>query len=104
MSSLTTYPGRGASAPLASNSGHQLASRASMSAPGTSEPRLERGAAPADGVVLLDLAGELDLVGSARLRELIGEAAAERPELVVADLPEVGFMDSTVLRELLRAH
>jgi anti-anti-sigma factor len=70
----------------------------------TSEPRLERAAAPAHGVAVLDLAGELDLAVSARLRALVDDVTAEHPQLVVADLTEVGFMDSTVLREMLRAH
>ena len=69
-----------------------------------SEPRLEGGDAPAEGVVVLDLAGELDLAVSSRLRTLVDDATAERPQIVVADLTEVGFMDSTVLREMLRAH
>lgn len=65
--------------------------------------RLERAAAP-EGVVLLDLAGEFDLAVSERFHALIDAAVAERPRLVVADISEVSFMDSTMLRELLRAH
>jgi len=70
----------------------------------TPELRLERAPTPAEGVVVLDLAGELDLAVSTRLRSLIDEVTAEDPQLVVADLSEVAFMDSTVLREMLRAH
>src|SRR3954447_8382161 len=75
-----------------------------MSMPEAREPRLQRLAGPGEGVVVLDLAGELDLAVSARFRELVDGVAADAPALVVADLEEVGFMDSTMLRELLRAH
>ena len=75
-----------------------------MTTPEHPEPRLERKAGPADGVVVLELGGELDLAISGRLRELVDQLTAEQPSLLVADLAEVGFMDSTILRELLRAH
>jgi len=75
-----------------------------MSSQDATPPRLERTAGPGEGVVVLDLAGELDLAVSAQLRELVDGVAADAPRLVVADLDGVGFMDSTVLRELLRAH
>jgi anti-anti-sigma factor len=104
MSSRATYPPEVTATPSESKSGHQVASRASMSASDMSEPRLERGVAPGAGVAVLELAGELDLAVSGRLRELVDEATAERPALVVADLTEVGFMDSSILREMLRAH
>lgn len=68
------------------------------------DTRLDRVPAPGEGVVVLELAGELDLAVSERFRSLIDEAVAERPSLVVADIAEVSFMDSTMLRELLRAH
>ena len=70
----------------------------------TSEPRLQRVAGPRGDVVVLELAGELDLAVSSRLSALVEEAVAERPRLVVADLAEVAFMDSTVLRGLLHAN
>lgn len=69
----------------------------------TSDVRLDRAPAPSRDVVVLDLAGELDMVVSARLRSLIQEAIAERPRLLVVDMADVGFVDSTILRELLRA-
>lgn len=75
-----------------------------MTTPEHPEPRLERKAGPADGVVVLELGGELDLAISGRLRELVDQLTAEQPSLLVADVAEVGFMDSTILRELLRAH
>jgi anti-sigma B factor antagonist len=68
------------------------------------EPRLERVDGPGDGVVVLELAGELDLAVGPRFHELVERVVADTPRLVVVDLAEVGFMDSTMLRELLRAH
>ena len=75
-----------------------------MSASHVPEPRLERTSGPGDGVAVLDLAGELDLAVSGRFRELVDGVPSDGVRLVVADLTEVGFMDSTMLRELLRAH
>src|SRR4051794_17312246 len=75
-----------------------------MASQDVSEPRLERVAGPGDDVVVLDLAGELDLAVSGRFRTLVDAVTADQPGLVVADVSEVGFMDSTMLRELLRAH
>lgn len=64
--------------------------------------RIERLEAP-DGVVVLALAGEIDLATSGQFRAVVDEAIAQRASLV-ADIAEVSFMDSTMLRELLRAH
>lgn len=64
--------------------------------------RMEREAAPA-GVILLVLAGEIDLATSGQFRAVVDEAIAQQASLV-ADVEEVTFMDSTMLRELLRAH
>ncbi|MBA2460582.1 MAG: STAS domain-containing protein, partial [Actinobacteria bacterium] len=68
------------------------------------QTRIDRAAPPRSGTVLLDLAGELDLAVSGRFHALVDEVVSEAPEMVVADVTEVGFMDSTMLRELLRAH
>lgn len=64
--------------------------------------RMERAEAP-QGVILLVLAGEIDLATSGQFRGVVDEAIAEGASLV-ADVEEVTFMDSTMLRELLRAH
>ena len=64
---------------------------------------IERRAAP-DGLVLLALAGEFDLAAAPAARDRFREVAAEHPRAVVVDLAEVTFMDSSALRELLRAH
>jgi anti-sigma B factor antagonist len=69
------------------------------------EPSIERVVPPPEpGVVVLAFAGELDLAMHGRFHDLVDEIVAEQPRLVVADLAEAGFMDSTMLRELLRAH
>jgi anti-anti-sigma factor len=69
------------------------------------EPVVERVTpAPADGVVVVELGGELDLAVHGRFAALVDEVIAEQPRLLVIDLTGVEFMDSTMLRELLRAH
>jgi anti-anti-sigma factor len=75
-----------------------------MSGTDAQQPRLERAPDAGPGAVVLELAGELDLAVGPRLRSLVDEAAAERPQLMVIDVTEVAFMDSSVLREFLRAH
>ena len=74
-----------------------------MSGTDAEPPRLQRAPDAGDAVVL-ELAGELDLAVSADLRTLVDEAAAQQRGLVVMDVTGVGFMDSSVLREFLRAH
>src|SRR4051794_11201413 len=74
-----------------------------MSGTDAQSPRLER-APDVAGAVVLVLGGELDLAVSADLRALVDQAAADRPGLLVLDVAEVAFMDSSVLREFLRAH
>jgi anti-sigma B factor antagonist len=56
------------------------------------------------GVALLRVEGELDVatVGETRERLHAALAAAATPRAVVLDVAEVGFLDSSVLRELLR--
>ena len=55
------------------------------------------------GVLLLRLAGELDLAVTGRIREALDPAVDGAAQAVVLDLTEVAFMDSSVLKELLRA-
>lgn len=69
------------------------------------EPRIERIAPPPrEGVAVIELSGELDLAVHDRFRNLAEELVGEAPPLVVADVSEVEFMDSTMLREVLRCH
>ncbi len=70
-----------------------------------SEPRIEIvSPPPREGVAVVELSGELDLAVHERFRTLAEELVAAAPTLVVADVTEVEFMDSTMLRELLRCH
>ena len=55
-----------------------------------------------DGVVLLELAGELDIAATSALRSHVDEAAGRRG--VVLDLSGARFVDSSMLKELLRAN
>jgi anti-sigma B factor antagonist len=64
--------------------------------------RMDRLEGP-QGVIVLVLAGEIDLATSGRFRAVVDEAI-EAGASLVADVEEVTFMDSTMLRELLRAH
>jgi anti-sigma B factor antagonist len=56
--------------------------------------------APA-GVKLVALAGELDIAATAAVRSCVDEAAADRA--LVLDLSGATFVDSSMLKELLRA-
>jgi anti-anti-sigma factor len=56
-----------------------------------------------DGVVVLELEGEFDLAAAPAIRERLTAARAARARGVVLDMTEVTFVDSSVLRELLRA-
>ncbi len=49
------------------------------------------------------LTGELDLVTVGRLHEQLAAAQGDRPPLIVVDLRELEFMDSSGLAELVRA-
>jgi anti-sigma B factor antagonist len=63
---------------------------------------IETRSAP-DGVVVLGLTGELDLAAESELRERLGAARGTATRGVVLDMAEVTFLDSSALRELLRA-
>jgi anti-sigma B factor antagonist len=62
--------------------------------------RVER-TSPRDGVELIVLAGELDMAAAPEVRAHIDAASGIRG--VVLDLGEVTFVDSSMLKELLRA-
>jgi stage II sporulation protein AA (anti-sigma F factor antagonist) len=55
-----------------------------------------------DGVALLELAGELDIAATSAVRSHVDEAAGRRG--VVLDLSRASFVDSSMLKELLRAN
>ncbi len=55
-----------------------------------------------DGVVVA-LAGELDLYNAEEVRGALLEACADEPEVLVVDLADVRFIDSTALGVLIEA-
>lgn len=60
---------------------------------------------PVPGIVVLALHGELDLATSERFRANVAEELDREGPLagVILDLGEASFMDSSMLREILRA-
>jgi anti-sigma B factor antagonist len=54
-----------------------------------------------DGAVVLSLAGELDLYNAEEVRGALLEACSEEPKVLVVDLAEVTFIDSTALGVLI---
>ena len=58
---------------------------------------------PRDGAVVVAVGGEVDLCSSTTLREKLKEALAEAPDLLVIDLAQVSFIDSTGLSCLVSA-
>jgi anti-anti-sigma factor len=53
---------------------------------------------------VLAMAGELDLESSATLEEVLGTVDVPEPELLILDLREVEFMDSSGLAVVVKAH
>ena len=56
-----------------------------------------------DDMVRLALAGEFDLSNAAQVEDALKEIERERPTLLVLDLRELTFMDSTGLRVMVSA-
>jgi anti-sigma B factor antagonist len=56
-----------------------------------------------NGNVVVRLAGELDLYTSAEVASALEQAGGESPALLVVDLGEVTFVDSTTLSTLVEA-
>jgi anti-anti-sigma factor len=56
------------------------------------------------GTAILTVRGELDLRTSPELEDRLGAAFDSGAELVILDLRQIEFMDSTGLRALLAAH
>jgi len=56
-----------------------------------------------DGAVVVSLAGELDLYNAEEVRSALLEACSEEPDVLVVDLGEVRFIDSTALGVLIEA-
>jgi anti-anti-sigma factor len=55
------------------------------------------------GAVHVVLSGELDISTAQRLEDDLRRIEAERPELIILDLQQLTFMDSTGLRLLITA-
>ena len=56
-----------------------------------------------DGAVHVALSGELDISTAQQLEDDLKRVEAARPELIVLDLRDLSFMDSTGLRLLILA-
>jgi anti-sigma B factor antagonist len=56
-----------------------------------------------DGVVVVSLGGELDLYNAEEMRGALLDACAGEPQVLVVDLAEVSFIDSTALGVLIEA-
>jgi anti-anti-sigma factor len=56
-----------------------------------------------DGTVRLALAGEFDLSNASQVEDALVEVERERPALLILDLRELTFMDSTGLRVMVSA-
>src|SRR3954447_24064469 len=56
-----------------------------------------------DGATVVSLAGELDLYNAEDVRAALLECCAEDPSVLVLDLAEVTFIDSTALGVLIEA-
>ncbi len=54
--------------------------------------------------VVIGVSGELDLASSPALERELERGAASKAELVIVDLRDLEFMDSTGLSVLVRAH
>jgi anti-sigma B factor antagonist len=56
-----------------------------------------------DGTVVVSLTGELDLYNAEEVRSALLEACAAEPQVLVVDLEQVRFIDSTALGVLIEA-
>ena len=65
--------------------------------------RLTHQAHESDGVVRLVLSGELDLSSATQVEEVLKDIEETEPRLIVLDLRELTFMDSTGLRVMVSA-
>jgi anti-anti-sigma factor len=68
------------------------------------ESNLEVQVRDGDEAVIIGVRGELDLASSPALEEELENGAASRAQVVIVDLRQLEFMDSTGLSVLVRAH
>jgi anti-anti-sigma factor len=57
-----------------------------------------------DGVAVVTVSGELDLASSKLLHEALDSLAIKGPELMILDLRELDFIDSTGISVLVKGH
>ena len=62
-----------------------------------------KGVEKRDGATVVSLAGELDLYNAEEVRAALLEACADEPSVLVLDLADVTFIDSTALGVLIEA-
>jgi anti-sigma B factor antagonist len=72
-------------------------------APGPGRESAVSGVERRDGAVVVSLAGELDLYNAEEVRAALLEACADEPAVLVVDLADVRFIDSTALGVLIEA-
>lgn len=65
--------------------------------------RLTYQADDSDGMTRLALSGEFDLSSASLIEDVLKEIEQKQPELLVLDLRELTFMDSTGLRVMVSA-
>ncbi len=54
-----------------------------------------------DGTATLSLQGEIDILTVEQLRVALGDAVAAQPQVIVVDMAQVAFIDSTGLGALI---
>jgi len=57
-----------------------------------------------DGTVVVRLAGEVDVAVTDALAEALAQADADEPRLLIIDLSELGFLDSSGFNVLTKAY
>jgi anti-anti-sigma factor len=72
-------------------------------AAGTGGEAAVTGVEKRDGATVVSLAGELDLYNAEDIRAALLECCADEPSVLVVDLTEVTFVDSTALGVLIEA-
>jgi anti-sigma B factor antagonist len=59
---------------------------------------------PRSDAVLIAVSGELDIASAPELEQMLDQVSPEQTKLVIVDLRELEFMDSTGLSIIVRAH
>jgi anti-sigma B factor antagonist len=83
--------------------GHDALDRSTRGIPLDGEPLSIGYGYPDDGITVVSLVGDCDLASAASLRRALRYVVEDSPDLLVLDLTESTFFDSTSLRALLDA-